>query len=204
MTKRYSLLFLMFFSFVAVFHQLYAEKIDPSTNSFEVREHKYKVDVFDFAGDYPNLENIDIDARRKKRVEMVLTGNYPLLEKINYEGSFGSLIGKLTGSFPALSAVNFMCSSAAMQLDLCGEWQKNCEILIRGSTGNIVVTLPKDIGVAVYTKTGTTGKVVNNNGFRKKGWGWMNKTYVNELYGNEEAIQLTVVIEVTKAKIILN
>src|SRR5687768_7027847 len=93
-----------------------AEHIDPSVSSFELRERKYRVDVFDFTGEYTLLENIDIDGRRKKRVEMFLTGAYPLLEKVNYEGSFGSVIGKLTGSFPKLAIVNFLCSSAAMQL----------------------------------------------------------------------------------------
>lgn len=182
---------------------LQADKIDPSTSSYEVREHKYRVDVFDFSGDYPKLENIDIDGKRKKRVEMLLTGDYPILERINYEGTFGSLIGKLTGSFPKLSAVNFLCSSAAMQLDLSGKWEHNCEVNICGTTGNIVVHLPKDIGVIVHTKTGTTGKVVNNV-FRKKGWGWLNKAYVNEHFGDESVPQLVINIEVTKAKIILN
>lgn len=201
MIKRH--LFLLWMILTS-FPFVYADKIDPSISSYEVKERvKYRVDVFDFEGDYPNLENIDIDARRKKRVELLLPGEYPLLEKINYEGTFGSLIGKLTGSFPKLSTVNFLCSSAAMQLDLTGKWCQDCEINIRGTTGNIVITLPKENGVIVHTKTSSTGKVVNN-GLRKKGWGWLNKTFMNEQHGNDKDIQLVVNIEVTKAKIILN
>ncbi len=192
-----------FFSWIFLLTaSLHAERIDPATTSFEQREQKYRIDVYDFSGEYSQLENIDIDARRKKRVEMLLTGEYPLLEKVHYEGSFGSLIGKITGSFPKLSLLNFLCSSAAMQLDLNGKWKQSCEINIQGTTGNIALTLPKDIGVIIHTKTGPTGKVFNND-LQKQGWGWVNKTFVNELYGQSE-IQLTINVEVTKAKIILN
>jgi len=172
-------LFLLLILFLGIFSDLRAEKVDPSASSYELREKsKFRTDVFDFSGAYPNLENIDIDARRKKRVEMLLTGDYPLLEKVNYEGSFGNMIGKFTGSFPKLTLVNFLSSSAAMEIDLTGEWKQSCEINVRGSTGNISLTLPKDVGVIVHTKTGTSGKVVNN-GLTKKGWGWTNKTFVN-------------------------
>lgn len=210
--KRFALLFWFCFSLIPV---LNAAPIDPSTAKFEVKEReKFRVDVFDFSGEYPQLENIDIDARRKKRVEMLLTGDYPILEKINYEGSFGSLIGKLTGSFANLTTVNFLCSSSAMQLDLTGNWQKDCEINIQGSTGNIVITLPKNVGLTVHTKTGPTGKVINNLELTKKGWGWMQKTYINDISNFEkdpenkesetDPVQIVINIEVTKAKIHLN
>jgi hypothetical protein len=196
---RVTILFVVLFLFSS---GLWATKVDPETTSFSHHEEKrYRVDTFDFSGEYPQLENIDIDARRKKRVELNLTGEYPLLEKINYEGSFGSLAGRLTGKFSSLSSVTISCSSAAMQLDFSGKWEKNCEITIRGSTGDILLVLPKDIGVLVKTKTSPTGKVQNLS-LSKKGWGWMNKTFVNEHYA-VSPILLTINIEATKANVII-
>ncbi len=194
---------LLFACFLLIFSpSLFALRIDPSSSTYESKEKKFRIDTFDFSGEYPNLENIDIDGRRKKRVEMDLSGEYPLLEKINYEGSFGNLIGKLTGSFPKLALVNFLCSSATMQLDLDGEWKQDCEVNIRGSTGNIELILPKDVGVIVHTKTDALGKVLNSC-LKKKGWGFLEKTYVNDLYSTAP-VKLTINIEVTKAKIFIN
>lgn len=196
--------FFLFFSFFLLStSSLLALKIDPSSSVYELREKKFRVDLFDFSGEYPHLENIDIDAKRKKRVEMLLTGEYPLLETINYEGTFGSMIGKFTGSFPKLTLANFVCSSATMQFDLTGDWQQSCEINIRGTTGQILVTLPKDVNVTVNTKTGPLGKVINSN-LVKKGWGVLNKTFVNKQVPDEAVIHLNVNIETEKGKITLN
>ncbi|NGX45592.1 MAG: hypothetical protein K940chlam2_00748 [Chlamydiae bacterium] len=192
---RYLFLFLLF-STTSVF----ALRIDPSTSSFEQREKKY-IDTFDFSGSYEKLENIDIDARRKKRVELLLTGEYPALESINYEGSFGSLSGKLLGSFPELSKVVFACSSATMDLDLSGEWKQDCEINIASPKGEIVLTLPKNVGIIVHAKRQPLGTILVE-GLQKKGMGWMNKTYINSEYG-ENPITLTLNLVVTEGKIVL-
>lgn len=180
---------------------LYAAPIDPSLSSFELRERKH-VDVYDFDGEYEKLENIDIDARRKQRVEVLLTGIFPTLKTVDYQGTFGNLIGKLSGNFPHLSTVNFLCKSAMMQFDFSGKWQKNCEITIRGTTGDIVLTLPKDVGIIVNTKKMPTGKVVVND-LKKKGMGWMAKTYVNEQL-ETSPVTLTFNVEVTTGRIVIN
>lgn len=199
-SKRF---FLIFSFFLLSTSSLLALKVDPSSSVYELKERKFRVDVFDFSGEYPHLENIDIDARRKKRVEMLLTGEYPLLESINYEGTFGSMIGKFTGSFPKLTLANFVSSSASMQFDLTGEWKQSCEINIRGTTGQILVILPKDVNVTVNTKTGALGKVINNT-LIKKGWGVLSKTFVNKQVPDESATHLVVNIETEKGKITLD
>lgn len=163
-----------------------------------------RVDVFDFSGGYPNLENIDIDAKRKKRVELTLTGDYPILETINYDGSFGLLTGKLTGNFPKLKLVNFLCTSCAINLDLTSEWKQSCEIKVKGAKENVILKLPESVGLIVHTKTGARGKVIPKEGLKKKGWiGVFNKTYSNPLAETSEVV-LTITIETSDGNIILN
>ncbi|MFZ0564954.1 MAG: hypothetical protein WAM28_02015 [Chlamydiales bacterium] len=188
--------------FLLLVSPLWANPIDPSISSYEVQK-KMQVEVYDFSGDFPNLKNIDIDARRKKRVEFILTGNYPLLEEITYEGGFGIFQGDLTGNFPNLSRISFLCTSCCMNFDLTGNWAKSCEINIRGMKENVIIKLPKEeVGIVVHTKTSAGRKVVVND-LRKKGWGILNKTFVNELY-NEADVTLILNVETTEGSIILN
>lgn len=154
--------------------------IDPSIQSYEIRK-KTRVDYFDFSGEYTNLKNIDIDGKRLKEVEMTLTGNYPLLEKIQFEGGLGSISAKLTGTFPELKEIDFLCNAASLELDLSGKWDKECHINLTGSSGILKITLPKDIGIIVSTKAAGVGKVAKGP-LKKKGWGVISKNYVNELY----------------------
>lgn len=180
----------------------FVTSVDKGASSFEMRK-KMRVDVFDFSGGYPNLENIDIDAKRKKRVEFTLTGEYPILETIQYDGSFGILTGKLTGNFPKLRSVNFLCGSCAINLDLSSDWKQSCEINVRGAKENVILKLPKSVGLIVHTKTGVNGKVIPAEGFKKQGWfGVLNKTYHNPLVETAEIV-LTLNIETTDGNIIL-
>ena len=165
---------------------------------------KQRVDVFDFAGEYPELEHINIDAKRKKNVEFHLTGIYPELEMINYEGSFGTLSGKLTGDFPKLAVVNFLCTNCAMRLDLGTHWSRSCEINIRGADQDIILTLPKDVGLEIHTRVAIKGKVIPFEGLKKKEkLGVLKKTYFNELAETSDVV-LTLYIELADGRIILN
>jgi hypothetical protein len=165
---------------------------------------KERVDVFDFAGNYPQLSNIDINARKKKHVEFYLTGDYPALESVNYEGAFGILVGKVTGNFPKLALVNFVCTNCAMKLDLGAKWQQSCEITIRGADEDICLTLPKKVGLVIHTKTAFKGKVIPCEGLkRKKRMGILKKTFANELAETAEIV-LTLHIESGEGRIILN
>lgn len=183
---------------------LWALPIDHTTSSFSTRRVKERVDRYDFSGEFLNLENIDIDARKQKRVEFDLSGTYPLLTSVNYEGSFGHLKGDLTGNFPCLNLVNILCTSCAMQLDLTGEWQQSCQITIRGLKEDVAVKLPENVGLIIHTKTSPTGKVITKEGLKKKGWFkvWK-KTFHNEL-AEIAPIVLTLDIETTDGKILLN
>lgn len=182
---------------------LFAVKIDPSISSFEQRERKQRVDVYDFADAYLNLEKIDIDAKRKKNVELYLTGDYPILKRITFDGGFGTLKGELTGSFPKLERVDFMCGNTDIDFDLQGEWKKSCTVNIRGGSENVAIKLPEDVGVVVHTKTKATGKVVAT-GLKKDGWlHILNKTFRNEL-ANTAPIVITVNIEITDGQVVLN
>lgn len=186
---------------------LSAERItlDPNSRSFEMRPpKKERVDVFDFAGKFLELENIDINARKKKNVEFYLTGDYPVLESVNYEGSFGVLSGKLTGNFPKLALINFICTSCAMDFDLGAKWQQSCEIHIQGADQDIVLDLPKDVGLVIHTRTGMKGKVIAPEGLKKKKWySILNKTFENALV-ETAAVVLTIYVECGDGRIVLN
>ena len=198
---KYIILFLFFST------QLCAETFtaESSASSYEtVKPQKYRIDTFDFSGQYPQLEKIEIDARRKKNVVFKLTGNCPLLERVNYEGFFGTLSGKLTGNFPLLSVVNFLCTNCAMDLDLSSHWHRSCTINLRGSEGDIVLKLPQDVGLIIHTKTAARGKVIPCESLTKKGWlGLFNKTYQNSLFDTAPVV-LTINVELTDGSIVLN
>lgn len=177
---------------------------DPSSRTIEMpAPRKTRVDVFDFSGSYPELEKIVINARRKKHVEFFLSGEYPLLERVVYEGSFGVLNGKLTGKFPRLSEVIFSCTNCAMEFNLNGTWERSCDIQIRGADQDIILELPKDLGLIVHTKTAVKGKVYPNEQLRKVNrFGYLNKTFANEL-AQTAPIVLTIHIEGGEGRIFL-
>lgn len=175
---------------------------DPSISTFKERKQTQRIDRYDFSGVFSNLENIDIDARRKKRVEFDLTGEYPLLETLNYEGGFGHLDAKLTGAFPILQVVNFLCTNCAMEFDLGGKWEQSCEINIRGLKEDVVITLPSDVGLVIHTKTSTRGKVIASDQLKKKGWiGFWNKTFI---HNPEAEVVLTLNVETSNGRIFFN
>lgn len=180
---------------------LLANDVDRSVTSFERRE-KQRIDHFDFSGEWPNIEVIDIDATRKKRVEIDLTGHYPLLEKIHFEGGFGLLNGAITGQFPKLTTINFLCGSSAMTLDFRAKWTQSCEINVRGMKENINITLPAEVGLVVMTKVGARGHVYVE-GLKKKGFGLLNKHYKNALADRAEIV-LYVNIEATDGNIFVH
>ncbi len=181
---------------------LLAVKIDPTVSSFEQREHKQRIDVYDFKGEYPDLEKIDIDGRRKKNVEIYLSGNYPLLKKITYDGGFGVLIGELTGDYPELRTVDIKCGDANMELDLRGKWHQSCTINIAGLKENISIDLPTDVGVIVNTKTKLRGKVISNQMKKQGRLQIFNKTFHNDLVQTAPVV-VTLNVDLTDGRIIL-
>ena len=192
---------------MVLFHvPLLAERfvVDPNARKFESSEpKKMRVDTYDFEGNYPELEHIHIDAKRKKNVVFTLTGEYPILERVNYEGSFGVLSGELTGVFPQLKMINFLCSNCAINLDLTANWSQSCDINIRGADEDIVLTLPKDVGLEISTKVALKGKVIPCDGLKKKErFGILKKTYVNEL-AETSPIILKIHVELAEGHIFL-
>lgn len=147
----------------------------------------------DFSGSFPELKAIDIDARRQKRVALHLAGDYPCLEKIQYEGTFGCLTGTLTGVFPVLESMQYFCTTCSINLDLTGTWEKSCHIVIKNRGEPIVLKFPKDIGVIVKTKTAVKGKV-KAVGLEKKKGHLKTRIFTNSLFP-ESPVVLNVEIE---------
>lgn len=152
--------------------------VDKSITSFGMKQ-KPRIDLFDFSGEYVNLQDIDIDGKRLKEVEMLLTGTYPVLKSISFDGGLGSVDANLTGEFPVLEKINFVCNAAALKLDLTGQWKQDCSINIDSLCGEVNLILPKDVGVVVYSKNGLWR--LHKGELKKKGW-LKNKHYFNELY----------------------
>jgi hypothetical protein len=197
---------LIVFLMILLGRPLLAERYVPDSdvhNYESTQPKKQRVDVYDFEGTYPELEHIHIDAKRKKNVVFHLTGEYPALARVNYEGSFGVLSGELTGVFPQLEMINFLCSNCAIDLDLTAQWSRCCEINIRGVDEDIVLILPKDVGLEISTKVALKGKVLPCEGLKKKGrLGILKKTYVNDLL-ETSPIVLKINIELAEGHIIL-
>ncbi|CRI33104.1 Uncharacterized protein BN1224_CV14_A_06130 [Chlamydia pneumoniae] len=149
-------------------------------------EESFYTHRFDFSKSYPDMENMEIQAQRKKRVEFNLTGEFPKLETLNYQGSFGHLRAKCRGVYPVLYALNFSCSSCKMDMDFRGKWNRSSTITISNQKESINLKLPKDVGVIVNTKTSLKGNVCPGSTFIKQGWGVWNKIYHNDLVGFSE------------------
>lgn len=179
--------------------------IDRTVSSFETpRPQNQRVDRYDFSGEFPNLKKVDIDAKKKKKIEFDLSGEYPLLTVVNYTGNFGHLKGDFTGNYPLLEQMNLVCGSCAMELDLNGNWQKSCHITIKGGEKDIVIQLPEEVGLVIYTKTAIPGKVIAKESLIKHKWyKILNKTYYNDK-AKTAPVVLTLDIELTDGQIILN
>lgn len=162
-------------------------EITQNTQSFEYVEKK-QVDRFNFSGNYPQLENIDIDATRKYRVEMLLDGNYPILSDIRYKGSIGELKVKMTGTFHKLTSAEYFLGSTQAKIDLRGSYKKPCTIHLTSSKGDVTVTLPKDTGYTVTVHQGPTGRVRTE--LKQKGYGWLERHYENAI------VEKTLTIEI--------
>ncbi|MEZ5315381.1 MAG: hypothetical protein R3E91_04135 [Chlamydiales bacterium] len=183
---------------------LFSHPIDRSMTNFQMHQINHHVDRFDFSGEFPNLQNIDIDGRKKKRVEFDLSGDYPLLNSVRYQGSFGFLKGAFTGKYPSLSFVTILAKNCAIQLDLKGRWSCDCEMIIRGMKEDVIIHLPEDIGLIIHTKTSPSGKVFAKKGLKKQNrWTIWKKTYQNPL-AKTASVVLTLNIETTDGKIFLH
>lgn len=153
---------------------------DPNMQSFEIKEKRY-VDLFDFPGEYPHLEKIDIDGRRKYRAELLLSGSYPKLESVHYCANIGELTAELKGDFPLLEKIAMTVGTVEMTLDVTGHIEKECDIEIKSRSGNITLIIPKGVGVTLHSNLGPKGKISLPKSFKKQGFGWFEKDYTNQL-----------------------
>lgn len=182
--------------FLLLSFPLWALKVDPNCRGFDNQKKTEQIDRYDFAGLFPKLEKINIDAHKRKYVELELTGEYPLLKSICFDGSFGRFDGNLTGSFPLLTDIDVKVTSNKVNLDLRGDWTQDCNIIITGTSADITLNLPKTVGLDIKTKTAPRGKVTSD-WLKKKGL--LNK---KRFVANPDAdVQLTLYVEVTDGQI---
>ncbi len=153
-------------------------------------DEKFYVDTFDFSGNFPDTETIEIHAQRKKRVHFDVSGQFPKLETISYQGAFGLLRAKLTGEYPELSLLTMSCTSCKMDLDFRGNWKKNVTVQISNESEPITVILPKEVGVIVHTQVSMKGQVITSSELTQKGRGIWRKTFQNSLV-REAPVTLT-------------
>lgn len=161
---------------------------------YVLESEQFYVDRLTFDDTHTQLETMDIWAERKKRVHLDVSGDFPKLESVNYQGSFGCLTGVFTGNYPELTSLTFTCTTCKMNMDFRGMWHQDASILIHNETEPIVLICPQNVGVIVHTKTSMQGKVVVGPQFTKQGRGIWNKTYHNALVGSSP-VTLTFVVE---------
>ncbi|QVE48706.1 hypothetical protein SBV42_02825 [Chlamydia crocodili] len=179
--------------FFFIFSSLLSVSLPVFSEHYISEDEKFYIDRFNFSGEFPDMETMEIHAQRKKRVHFDASGEFPKLESIVYNGSFGFLRAKLTGNYPGLTSLVFTCSSCKMDLDFRGNWHKNTTISVSNESEPLTLTFPKNVGVIVHTKVSTKGKVVLEGDFEKRGRGIWNKTYHNSLVG---IAPITLVFEV--------
>lgn len=160
---------------------------------YVARDEKLHTDYLDFSSTFSDMETLEIHAQRKKRIHFDVSGSFPNLETIHYQGSFGYLRANITGDYPAMHAMAFTCSSCRMELDFQGRWYKDACIRIANEGEPIVLTLPSDVGVIVHTDISMKGKIVIEHDLQKQGFGLWKKTYRNALVGHSP---ITLVFEV--------
>lgn len=194
---------MVFLFFIFLFSSLTADVIDPQTKSFSLREKK-KAELFEFSAEYPELYEIDIDGKRKVLTEIYLTGSFPVLESLTYEGGIGSFKAEMTGNFPKLKKALFSFVTADTLLDLRGHWTEECTIIIQNRRGNVTLWLPEDVAVEIITKTEPLQAqlVIENPQIKKKGLGIRQKTYLNARGWKEKPL-LHLIIQKDKGQITL-
>ncbi|MBF5051007.1 Uncharacterized protein CLAVI_000632 [Candidatus Clavichlamydia salmonicola] len=169
------------------FFSTFATDILPQNDSYprclQIKERQY-IEHIDLDGSYPELEFIDIDAIRKKRVDFFLTGDFPALQEILYRGSFGLLKGTFSGEFPLLNKIMIACGSSEMKLNFVAPWQRDCLITVTNKEQDMHITCPSNVGVIIHTKVSWKGKVKILNGLQQKSRGLCRKTFQNKLVGS--------------------
>ena len=99
------------------------------------------------------------------------------VEQVNIEAGAGDTMVNLANS--SLSELNVDAGIGKMTIDLSGEWRNDLEAEIRNGMGELIVILPRDVGVQVAIDTGL-GEV-DAGGLRSKGG-----LFVNDAYGQSE------------------
>ncbi|WP_213358061.1 hypothetical protein [Chlamydiifrater phoenicopteri] len=159
-----------------------------TAKNFSYGEEELHIERFDFSKKYPELQDIEIDAKRNKRVFLDCSGQFPLLKTISYEGTFGVLNGTFTGNYESLDYVSICCTSCKINLTFDGTWRKNAYVNICNRSEAICLRLPKTIGVIIQTHTSFGGKVNISPEYFQTKKGLRNKSFRNELAGSVPTI----------------
>jgi len=82
----------------------------------------------------------------------------------------------LNGNYSSLSNVDIDLSSGNAFIDLSGNWERDAQVELAASSGQITLRLPQDVGV--YVDAHTSSGNIKANGFRLDG-----DNYFNDAYG---------------------
>lgn len=175
-------------------------KIDPLCTSFESVERKNSKN-YNLSDTYPNLRTIDLEVPGGQRSQLVLSGDFPVLESVNIESSSGNITAAFTGNIPELTDISIHSNSGKLNLDFRAKWRQNCHIMLETTSGDMRIKLPRGVGVKVRTKT-TSGEVTSSE-LKKEGWLVHGDAYTNSLYGIAP-ITLTIEARATSGNIDLN
>lgn len=88
-------------------------------------------------------------------VRVMLAGDYPNLQRIDLDSSSGDVRLELDieTTLPALREINADTSSGAVYLDLRGSWRDDANVDVDASSGDIDIFLPATVGVDIDAST---------------------------------------------------
>lgn len=176
-----------------------AETIDQNVTSIESSNRNEK--EYNFAGEYPLLEVINLNDMTYRHLNLLMPGDFPILKSIDISSTSGSIKGKLTGHFFALNDIHIHSTSGEIRLDFRGTWEHPCDIQLLATSGAINIKLPTDVNMVVKTRT-SSGQVRGHN--LKQ----IESTKTEQTFANYNVQQskptLTFVIETTSGDINLN
>lgn len=149
------------------------------------------VDVI-ISGNQSMLEKVDMDLS-SGAASLDLSGYYPSLSTMTIESSSGNVDADLNGNYSSLGSVDIDLSSGNAFIDLSGNWGSDAQVELAASSGQITLSLPKDVGV--YVDAHTSSGNIDANGFRLEG-----SNYVNDAYG-ESNVTINVKARVSSGNI---
>lgn len=184
---------------------LLAEVITPPETLSEYSNFKSSSGTtYDFKGNYPQLDTLNIENSRQKSVQLLMPGTYANLKTLYFTNTWGKGYIEFTGDFPVLETGEIETTSGNLTLDLKGEFKRPLNLEINSTSGNVEVLLPRHYPISLTTIV-TSGKVVNHSPIKERDGGYFSFSRKRSftLSPNTELSRINITIRTTSGNILL-